>query len=338
MEENKKYMIPKNPLGGVNIVTEALVGLGVEDDPEQRRHVAECEAVKITDEDSVETCVKVLADLLTVHLAQLNAQIDDRNKGHLYSNPIELIREESAKKKNKKIEHTGNIAQTHKRLKELDSKIVSEETPKQMMQWVFWSALIGIVLLVLAILSVKTGGAVNLITWMIDSKWFLLLFTAVTIGLSFYFRFVSAGVLMVIGFLVLAWTVIKMPGLTSFIINGILFLAAGILLFITVFYIVSIVKYKPLPEEEHIANQALIAEKEALKKELNEYSDVMISKLNIIKQKFTDNDWPFRKELSKHFVFTKPTNGAVDEYHNFSAGDVYGFFNFLNKYYSKMKK
>lgn len=333
-----EHMIYNNPLDGANAVEEALVDFGLESDPERVRHVAECQAVKITQDSSVARCAKVFADLLMVHLAQLNAQIDDRNRGHLYSNPIELITEESEKKKNKKINHTGNIANAHERLKEIDSKIVSEETPKQMIQWIFWCTLIGIGVLMLAIYSIKTGGAVNLMTWIIDSKWFMLLFAAVTIGLSLYFRFVSAGVLMVGGFFLLAWIVIKMPGLTSFILNGILFLIAGILLFTSVFYIISIIKYKPLPEDEHIANQARIAEKEALRNELNEYSDVMLEKLIVMKQKFSDNDSEFRKELGTHFKFTDYVTGKDNPYGSFDYGEVCSLFNFLNKYYKKMRR
>lgn len=333
-----KHMISRHPLDGVDYITELFVEVGIDDNPDDARHVAECQAVSITSQSSVEQCAKVLANFLTANLAQLKAQREDRNKGHLYSNPIELIREESAKKKNKEIKHTGNIARAHERIKQLDSEIVSEETPKQMIKWIFWCTLIGIALLILAIFSVKTNGAVNLMTWIIDSKWFLLLFTAVTIGLSLYFRFVSAGVLMVGGFLALAWIVIKLPGLTSFILNGILFLASAILLFVSVFYIVSIVKYKPLPEDEHIANQERIAERDALKKELNEYSGLMIGKLDIMKQKFMDNEYPFRKELSKPFKFTDYSTGNVNPYGCFDAGDVYKFFSFLNKYYSKMKR
>jgi hypothetical protein len=120
-----------------------------------------------------------------------------------------------------------------------------------------------------------------------------------------------------------------MPGLTSFILNGVLFLVGAFFIYLSISYIVSIVKYKPLSEEEHAANQARIAQRDALKKELNEYSDLMIEKLDIIKQQFVEKEYPFREKL---------TEFIGEEHRVFSAGEVYDFFNFLNKYYKKMRR
>jgi hypothetical protein len=296
------------------------------------RFVAECEAVKIDGKSPLEKCVRVLAMLLSAHVDQVNeVVIRDLNSTHIYANPIELIQKESQKKDNREMRYTGNIAVTHNRIKEIDSKIVSEETPQQMMQWVFWCTLFGLGLLALGIYSVMTGGAVNLMTWVLESTWFLLLFTAVTIGVSLYFGFLSGGVLMVGGFLAVAWIVTKMPGTTSFILNGVLFLAAGILLMISISYIGEIAKYRPLSREEHLANQQRIAQRDALIKELNEYSDLMIGKLDIIQQKFEENEWQFRKEITNCI-------GGKESYNVYSAGAVLGFIDFLKKYYKKMRR
>lgn len=83
---------------------------------------------------------------------------------------------------------------------------------------------------------------------------------------------------------------------------------------------------RPLPGEEHQRNQALIAEKENLRKELEEYSNTMTDRMEIMKQKFMDNQNAFLNAMHKRL------SGSFD------TGSVYEMFSFLNKYYRKMKR
>lgn len=324
MEEHK---IPLNPLydTDLDLLVRAMVdekALGTD----ERRYIAEHNAVKVTKDSSLEECAKTVSKLAVVHIPQLNAQFKDQAKSRHYSNPIELIREESKRRDNKKIWHTGNIDTAHQRIKSLNSEIVSEETPAQMRKTVFWSLLIGLALLALAVYSCCTGAGVGAVKWMLNSTWFKVVFILVTLGLSAYFGFFSIGVLIVGAVFVLAWVILELPGLASVIVNGLLFIIAAVFIIVAYTYTDSIKKYKALSEEELRINRERIDEKEALRRELNEYSDTMLDRLDIMKQKFSNNDRAFYNEMRKYLG------------DRFDIGAVYDLFSFLNKYYRKMKR
>lgn len=324
-----KYMIDKHPLDVLDDYLAFLDELefdSILDNDDERRYIAEHKAVRIDESSSLEECAYTVSKLTAVHIPQLNARFKDIHDGQHYSNPIELIREETKKRDNKKIWFTGNVAKAHERIKSLNEEIVSEETPAQMLKTVFWCLLFGLPILALAIYSSLTGAAVNAATWMINSTWFKVIFILATLGLSLYFGFFSMGVLIVGGIFLIAWIILELPGLAAVIVNGVLFVIAGILLLVALSYLGSAVKYKPLSEEEHRLNQERITEKEALRRELEEYSDTMIAKLDIMKKKFSDNDREFLKEMKKHL------SG------NYDTGAIYEIFSFLNRYYRKMKK
>lgn len=293
---------------------------------DERRYAAEHEVATITENSSLQRCALVLALLASAHIPQLNARFKDMAASQHYSNPVELIREETKRRENKKAVYTGNIDSAHEQIKSLGEDIVSEETPSQMRKIVFWCLLFGLAFLAFAIFSCTTGAVVNTVTWLISSTWFKALFILVTLALSLYFGFFSIGVLLVGGLMLIAWLILELPGLTAVIINGLLFLIAGILLFVVIFYLYSIVTYKPLSEEEHRKNQERIAEREAMRQELTEYSDIMLASLKIMKQKFSDDSTAFVKEMKNNL------GGSYD------VGSVYEMFAFLNRYYTKMKR
>lgn len=292
----------------------------------ERRYAAEHEAATITESSSLERCALVIAQLASAHIPQLNARFKDVAASQHYSNPVELIREEMKRRENKKAVYTGNIDSAHEDIKSLSDKIVSEETPAQMRKTVFWCLLFGLAFLAFAIFSCSTGAAVTAVTWMISSTWFKVAFILVTLALSLYFGFFSIGVLLVGVLMVIAWIILELPGLTAVITNGLLFLIAGILLLVAIFYVYSIATYKPLSEEAHRQNQERIAEREAIRNELTEYSDIMLGSLKIMKQKFSDDSTTFVSEMKKHL-------GG-----NYDSGSVYETFSFLDRYYSKMKR
>ncbi len=323
----EKHTIPMHPLDELDFDTKVHAILDFKSmSTDKQRYYAEHKTVLINESSSVETCAKTLVYLTHIHIPQLNDQIHDKNQGHHYSNPVELIREESKKREHKKIWLTGNVKDAHDRIKQLNNEIVSEETPKQMMKISFWCLLFGLLFLGLAIYCTTSGAGVDAATWFINATWLKVVFILGTLALSLYFGFFAIGVLLVGGLLILAWIILEMPGLTAFIVNGSLFLVAGILLFVVVFYIYHTITYKSLSEEEHNRNQERIAERDHLKQELAEYSDTILSKLEIMKKKFMDNDKAFHQELKPYF------GSQLD------MGAVYMIFSFLNKYYRKVKR
>lgn len=324
MSEHKIPMHPLDPLS-VELQVDALLDANSLH-PDERRYVAEHAAAKITEKSSLEDCAEAVSWLAFAHVPQLNARFADMNASRHYANPAEMIREESKRRENKKIGYTGNIAHTHDQLKQMGETIVSEETPAQMWKTVFWGLLFGLGFLALGIYSSSTGAAVNVMDWILNATWFQILFILVTLGLSLYFGFFSIGIILVIALFAIAWIVMKLPGLTSVLLNGVLFVIAGIFLLTVGTYIHSIITYKPLSEEEHRQNQARIAERDALRKEMEDYCELMLAKLEIMKKQFVDHDTAFRQQMQKHL-------GG-----NYENGAVYEMFSFLNRYYRKAKK
>lgn len=323
------HMMDKHPLDALprflTLVDEIDFDAILEDEDE-RRYVAEHKAVRIDESSSVEQCAYTVSKLMAVHIPQLNKRFKDQAKSRHYSNPVELIREEKKIRDNKKIWYTGNVAAAHEHIKTLEDKIVSEETPAQMLKWIFWCLLFGLGFLALAIYSSVTGAGVDFVVSVIDSTWFYVLFAVTVLALSLYFGFFSMGILIVGGVFLLAWILFELPGLASVIVNGVLYIVAAILLFVVIFYVYSLITYKPLSEEDHEQNQARIAEKKAWCQELEEYSDTMLAKLSIMRSKFSDHNDAFMAEMRKHI------NG------NYDTGAVYEIFSFLEKYYRKMRR
>lgn len=301
-------------------------GLGAMLDDDEKRYVAEHKAVGLNENSSLQECAKTVSGLMQVHIPQLNAQLEDKRAGHHYSNPVELIREESKRRENKKMWYTGNIAQAHERIKALDKDIVSEETPAHMRKTLFWSLLLGLLFLGLAIYCCTSGAAVDFVKAVIDSTWFYVIFAVSVLALSLIFGFFSMGILVIGGVFLLAWIILEQPVLSAIIVNGVPCLVAGVLLFVAVFYVWALITYKPLSPEAHELNQQRIAEKETLRQDLRDYSEAMLASLAVIKKKHTDDNAGFLKALQAEL------GGSYGD------GMVYEIFNFLNKYYRKMKR
>lgn len=321
------HRIPMHPMDELdpNLKLHAMVSLG-DLTLDEQRYVAEHDAVKLTEGSSLKACVDVLASLAGVHIPQLNVRLKDRNASRHYDNPAELIREESKRRENKKIDYTGNIAETHEYLDKLKERIVTDESPDEMKKSAFWSVLFGFGFLALGVYSWITGGAVDFLAGLLDSAWFLGLFTVATLLLSLIFGFFSIGVLLVGALLVLAWIVFEMPGIAAFAVNAVIFLVAAFCLIVASVDFDNMKKFKNMSAEEHRENRELVDEKKAVCEELTEYSEVILKSLRIIKDKFMSQEYAFYKELQNYL-------GS-----NFSVGAIYEVFDFLERYYKKMTR
>lgn len=317
-----QYTMDMHPLADMETLLELRAFVGDDVSADESRYVAEHHAVQISESSSVEACARTVSRLISVHIDQMNAQFKDKAANRHYHNSIELIQEESKRRGNKKITYTGNIADAHKRLETLSEEIVSGQTPGQLLKSMFWYLLFGLAFLALALYSVKTGSVVEFLIGVINAEWFILAFAAAFLIFGFIFGFFAVGVLMLIPVAVL----LVFPGLSAVIVNGTLFLIAGVLLICALSDLKAAKNYRPLSEEEHLKNQERIAEKEALCRELTEYSDIMVARLEIMKKKFTDHDKAFLEEMHKYL------EGS------YGVGAVYDMFSFLNRYYSRMKR
>lgn len=322
-----EHLIDNHPLDELDTrlyIGSILDAAALQDD--ERRYVAEHKTAQITGSSSLESCAEALAWLTAAHIPQINARLKDIQAVRHYSNPVELISEESKRRENKQIGYTGNIDRAHKRIKALDKQIVSEETPDEMKKTLGWAVVFIVVSLALGVFSVITGAGVNAVTWLLNTKLAYWLVMLAIVGLCLFFGFLSIGVLLAVGLYAISWLLSNLPWLSAVLVNGVLFLVAGLSLPVAMDCIQNIKNYKPLTEEEHRLNQERIAEKEALCQELKEYSELMESKLDIMKDKFLGNSTAFINAMQKVL-------GGTYDY-----GAVSEVFSFFRKYYKKMKK
>ena len=315
-----KYRMDMHPLAEMDEVLKASVILGCAS-VDERRYVAEHEAVEITENSTVAVCARTVAMLISSHVDQMNVQLKDKATLRHYDNSIELIQKESKRRDNKKITYTGNIAAAHQRLDSLKEEIVNEETPAQRMKTLAWELVFTLGFLALAIYSVMTGAVVDFVLGIVSADWFIIAFSVAFLIFGFLFGFFAVGLLMLIPFVL----ILGFPELTAILVNGMLFLLTGVELSVALSEIKGIRNYRPLSEEEHLKNQERIAEKEDLCRELAEYSDIMIAKLEIMKKKFDDHEKAFFHEMHNNI------GGTYD------VSTVYDVFSFLKRYYSGMK-
>lgn len=323
-----KRRISMHPLDGLDPeVFNKLVEDPNKMSSDEKRHWGEVQAMDITKNSSIISCANVFSRLLSPHLDQVNAQRYDKYVvGHHYSNPAEMLKQEAEKNKHKEFKYTGNIAQAHQQLDSLQQGIVSEKKPNQLAKSIFWWLLFGLAFAVLAVWSIHTGAAFDFVAKLVVSKVFLIPFVVVTIALSLFFGFFSAGVLLIGGLLLFTLILDHMPGLASFVFNGVLVIVALFLLWMAWDEIKTLFKYLRLSPEERKRNQANVDEKLALQKELNEYSDLMYDKVDIINSIFWKDCSAFEKEVAK-------------EIHGISDHTEYKhFFSYLRQYYRKMTK
>lgn len=292
----------------------------------EMRYVAEYCAIQLDEKSSRSECVHALAWFVQAHLYTLNTILKDNGKIRRYDNVAELAKEEAKRREHKKITYYGNIADTHKRLDTLENEIVDEQTPAQKMKPLFWFLLFGLGFLALALYCVRSDAAVNAVNWLLNAEFFNVVLVLLIMVLTVVFGCMQLGLLLSVLYVVVMWALRVFPGLTAFLVNGLLFLIAVILLLVAAAYLHDICTYKPLPEEEHRLNQERIAEKEALIRELNEYSDAMLARVDIMEKMRT-------REFSAFFNEMKGYLGK-----NFGPADVESTFSFLKKYYRKMRR
>lgn len=319
----------KHPLDELDRYLDLIDRLDFEavlEDEDEIRYVAEHKAVRLNESSTPKECAYALCRLASVHLPQLNTLSKDKHANRHYANPVEMIREEKKLRDNKKIWYTGNVAAAHARIKDLEGQIVNEDPPEELRKTAFWGLVIGLISLVLGILSVTSGAAVELLTELINSTFFYLVFTLAVLGFSLFFGFFAIGIVIVGAVLLLGWIVLELPGLATVLLNAIFFLVAIICLWVAYDFFKNSIQYKPLPEEEHERNQQRIKEKETLCSELKEYSRIMLSRLDLIRGKLYDHNDGYLEEMRKHL------SGITD------VGVIHEILSFLKQYYKKMTR
>lgn len=316
-----KHRMDMHPLAEMNDVLKAYAFFGYAS-AEDRRYIAEHDAVEITENSTVEVCASTVAMLISPHVDQVNVLLKDKAKLRHYDNSIELIQKESERRDNKKITYTGNVAAAHQRLDELEKEIVNEDTPAERMKTLVWEVVFMLGFLALAVYSVMTGSVADFVIGVVSADWFIVAFSVAFLILGFLFGFFAVGLLMLLPVVL----ILGFPELTAILVNGMLFLLAALFLSVAFSEIKGIITYRPLSEEEHLKNQERIAEKEDLSRELKEYSDIMVTKLEIMRNKFVDNEKTFFQEMHNKI------GGTYD------VSAVYDVFSFLKRYYRGIKR
>lgn len=293
---------------------------------EYKRYLAENHVVRIEKDSSVADCANAFSELIKTQIEEINDRFEDERKSRIYSNPFELISEESKRSEKLKMQYTGNIAKAHEQIDYLNEKIESAKTPKQLLKPMLLYMLVGLLFLGFAVYSCFTGAAVEMVKWIISSGWFTVLFSVAVIVLSFMFGVFAMGVLIVGGVILVGLIVFKFPVLAAVIINGLLFLLAILLISTAIEYLKKMKKHKPLSQLDQKLTQSYIKERETLCRELKEYSDIMLNKISIIKDAYYDHQIEFYEGVRKQ---------VKGEYNREALITV---FTYLNKYYTKMKR